>query len=245
MQTSSSSRRVAVWMPQCSQCFWAPTFAMMVLAVLGLWPRDPAWCLPSSGLLCEMGDSAHPVGVGCESCSDPLRVAVYRQQRLFWRKGLSFLRCIPVLSGDWHQHVKYIIWMLIMQEWNPPVLGVEQTSIARALLAICHNLLPESAFRNTRCDEQSSIMFCFGLSCPHWCAIVIKTLSTFSSFILGEKKALLVVITQCCIVDLSSHYSKWTNYFHLQEWTRWGNGKVSSTPGLNAKLTWGNNCFKK
>lgn len=39
-----------------------------------------------------------------------------------------------------------------------------------------------------------------------------------------------MVITQCRVVDLSSHYSQWTKYCHLQEWNRWGNEKVSSTP---------------
>lgn len=78
--------------------------------------QGPPWCLLSFGLLCKMGDSAHLVDVGCESCSDPLRVLFYRYQRLFWRKGLSLLRRVPVLSGDWHQHVKYFIWMLTMQE---------------------------------------------------------------------------------------------------------------------------------
>lgn len=45
-----------------------------------------------------------------------------------------------------------------------------------------------------------------------------------------KKNAFLVVITQCCIVDLSSHYSKWINYYNLKEWNRWRNGKVSGIP---------------
>lgn len=63
--------------------------------------------------------------------------------------------------------------------------------------------------------------------------------------LMEKKNAFLVVITQCCIVDLSSHYSKWTNYYNLQEWNRWGNGRVSGIPRHKCQPDMGEQFWQK
>lgn len=90
MQTSSSSRQPVVWMPQCSRYLLAWAFAVKFMAELGLWHRHPQ--LAALLHWAPVQEGRHPLcGVKHGSCSEPFRVPVNRQWRVFWRKGLLFV----------------------------------------------------------------------------------------------------------------------------------------------------------
>lgn len=203
---------------------WAP-LPKLPPSFAGFWCRRDTPSLSLSSLWCQTQEllSAGPQIV---------RVWGFFGRRVYH----SFVRCIPVQAGDWHQPIKWsVIWMFICKIKVPQFLRYDQKSFSS---------VPWPAFRNTECNEQGSLMLFWSFPLPqtdHCLYNIIYILPLH----MEKKNAFLVVITQCCIVDLSSHCSKWTNYYNLQKWNRWGNGKVSGTPRHKCQPDMGEQLWQK